>query len=226
MSASDPVADVRAQIEARAPALSGTPTAAVREERRAWSARLADAPARDVVELAVSLVTRDDVPRFVPYELVQNHAAALASITPEDLERLGKGLTSWSAVDAFSCYVAGLAWRPGQVPDEEIERWTESPDRWWRRAAVVATVPLNVSSQGGSGDAKRTLRVVELLLDDKEDLVVKAISWALRALAKKDAPAVGRFLGAHGDRLPTFVYRDVANVLRGQTKDGRPRARR
>lgn len=213
---------VRAEIEARGPAYTSLDTKAIREERRGFSQRLADAPARDVVELAVALVERPDVPRFVAYELVQNHAAALASITADDLARLGKGLDSWGAVDAFACYVAGPAWRAGQVPDETIERWTESPDRWWRRAAVVATVPLNVAAQGGGGDAGRTLRIVELLLDDKEDLVVKSISWALRALAKRDAPAVGRFLSSHGDRLPRFVYAEVANVLRGATKTGRP----
>ena len=68
---------------------------------------------------------------------------------------------------------------------EEIERWTESPDRWWRRAALVATVPLNVAAQGGTGDATRTLRVCELLVDDRDDMVVKAMSWALRRPHRK-----------------------------------------
>lgn len=34
-------------------------------------------------------------------------------------------------------------------------RWARRPDNWWRRAALVATVPLNVKSQGGRGDVSR-----------------------------------------------------------------------
>ena len=91
--------------------------------------------------------------------------------------------------------------------------WTHSKDRWWRRAAVVSTVPLNTKARGGSGDAARTLKICETLIADRDDMVVKAMSWALRALATRDPKAVRRFLRTHGNALAPRVVREVNNKL-------------
>jgi hypothetical protein len=98
-------------------------------------------------------------------------------------------MTTWSEVDCFGCFVGGVAWRSGRISDEEIARFASSSDRWRRRAALVATIPLNAKSRGATsatGDAPRTLAVYALLLDDRDEMVVKAMSWALRELAKRD----------------------------------------
>jgi hypothetical protein len=47
----------------------------------------------------------------------------------------------------------------GADPDDAVHLRAASADRWWRRAALVATVPLNLRSAGGKGDAARTLAV-------------------------------------------------------------------
>jgi 3-methyladenine DNA glycosylase AlkD len=64
------------------------------------------------------------------------------------------------------------------------------------------------------GDAKRTLEIVEQLIDDREDMIVKAVSWALRMLAPWQPIAVEDFLETHGDRLAPRVRREVRNKLR------------
>lgn len=81
-------------------------------------------------------------------------------------------------------------WLRGQVPDKLIHKWARSRDRWWRRAALVSTVALNIRSRDGYGDVPRTLAVCRLLLDDRDDMIVKAMSWALRGLIVHDANAV------------------------------------
>jgi 3-methyladenine DNA glycosylase AlkD len=55
--------------------------------------------------------------------------------------------------------------------------------------------------------------VCELLVDDRDDMVVKALSWALRKLSERDAPAVRRFLETRGDRLAARVRREVRHKL-------------
>ena len=122
-------------------------------------------------------------------------------------------MASWDAVDVFASYLSGPAWREGQTSDTEIKRWAKSPDLWWRRAALVSTVPLNNKTRGGSGDAKRTLMICELLIEDHEDMVVKAMSWALRELAKRKPTAVTKFLEQHYHRLAARVLREVGNKL-------------
>ena len=108
----------------------------------------------------------------------------------------------------------GQAWREGLVSDKKIHAWTKSPDRWRRRLALVATVPLNSKARGGSGDSVRTLRVCRLLLDDRDAMVVKALSWALRELAKQQPTVVAEFIEFEEDRLAALVKREVRNKLR------------
>ena len=116
-------------------------------------------------------------------------------------------------MDCFGCFISGPAWRAGLLSDRLILKWAASKDRWWRRAALVSTVPLNVRAQGGQGDPVRTLAVCETLVDDRDDMVVKALSWALRALSVRDAAAVQRFVSKHEARLAALVRRQVKHKI-------------
>ena len=109
------------------------------------------------------------------------------------------------------------------VPNTLIHGWARSANRWWRRAALVSTVPLNNKSQGGEGDTYRTLQVCRLLERDRDPMVTKAMSWALRELSKRDPRAVREYLAARRDVLPAIVLREVTNKLRTGVKN--PRAK-
>lgn len=124
-------------------------------------------------------------------------------------------------VDTFSRTLSGPAWLEGLIGDDVIHRWVVSPDLWWRRAALVSTVALNIRSHGGMGDTPRTLAVCEKLVTDHEDMVVKAMSWALRALSVHDPQAVRRFLAAHETELAARVKREVRNKLETGLKNPR-----
>jgi 3-methyladenine DNA glycosylase AlkD len=106
-----------------------------------------------------------------------------------------------------------------------LNAWGRSQDRWRRRLALVATVPLNSRARGGTGDAGKTLRVCRLLLGDSDDMVVKAMSWSLRELAKQDPKAVEAFLLKEEKRLSSRVKREVLNKLRTGVKSPRRRTR-
>ena len=80
-------------------------------------------------------------------------------------------------------------------------------------------VPLNNRTQGGSGDAPRTLAVCELLIDDRDDIVVKAMSWALRQLVAHDRLAVRGFLERQREAIAPRVIREVNNKLRTGLKN-------
>ncbi len=163
--------------------------------------------------------------RFVAYELVHHHKPSFDSLNAGSLEELGQGLDSWGAVDSFACYLAGPAWRERQVSDALIKRWAVSKDRWWRRAALVSTVPLNLKSRGGSGDQSRTLDICAMLVNDRDDMVVKALSWALRELAKRYPKAVREFLAEHADELAPRVLREVNNKIVSGLKNARSHRR-
>jgi 3-methyladenine DNA glycosylase AlkD len=116
-------------------------------------------------------------------------------------------------VDAFARTLSGPAWLHGQISNEVIQRWARSEDLWWRRAALVSTVALNTRTHGGYGDTPRTLAVCRMLADDHQDMVVKALSWALRSLVVHDPQAVRDFLGQYETVLAGRVKREVNNQL-------------
>lgn len=79
--------------------------------------------------------------------------------------------------------------------------------------AVVSTVALNQKSHGGKGDVKQTIEICSLVIEDHADLVVKALSWALRELSKVDKNNVANFIEQHKNKLHKRVVREVNNKL-------------
>lgn len=185
-------------------------TESMRRVRREFSRAVRGWTGEDVLAVALALVGRH---RWVAYELVYNHPGALSQLDAGTVERLGRGLDGWGGVDAFGRYISGPAWQCNLIPDEVVQGWAVSPDRWWRRAALVSTVPLNLRAAGGTGDTKRTLDICARLVDDRDDMVVKGLSWALRELVIWDADAVRRFLRAHDTRVAARVRREVTTKL-------------
>ena len=196
-------------------ALPDRSTQAVRRWRRTQTRRLAALAGPDLLHVARDvLASRDPLRRFVAYELIRDHPAAVRALSPRSVRALAGRIASWGDTDMFGCFIAGPAWRGGRLNDADILRWTRSRDRWWRRAALVATVPLNVRAQGGAGDSARTLRVCARLVTDRDPMVVKALSWALRALVAHDPGAVSRFIRHDADELAPLVRREVTSKLK------------
>ena len=201
-----------AEIAAELRALPVRNTPNERAVRRRYSQKLRRAQPELILALARELLANYGE-RWVAYELIQAHKAAFQSLGEAELEEFGQGINSWWTVDAFARTLAGPAWRQGQVADALIHRWAHSPDLWWRRAALVSTVALNMRARGGYGDLPRTLAVCRLLVADHEDMVVKALSWALRELVAYDPEVVRAFLQEHEAVLAARVKYEVRNKL-------------
>jgi len=207
------VAALVEEIEARVEGLPVRNAPALRRLRREYSKRIEALAPRDVVKIATALIAGRRVPRFIGDELIASRPDAFATLGLTQLEHLGSGISSWDQVDCFACYLSGPAWREGHIDDQAIEQWAKSKDRWWRRTALVSTVPLNVKARGGRGDARRTLRICSLLIGDRDEMIVKALSWALRALVTRDPDAVRRFISKNEGRLAALVRREVQYKL-------------
>ena len=97
----------------------------------------------------------------------------------------------------------------GHLPDEAIHEW-------------AGATGLNVPNRGGHGDTRRTLAVCQRLVRDRDDMVVKALSWALRELARHDPSAVAGFVDGQATDIALRVRREVVNKLTTGVKS-RPR---
>lgn len=192
----------------------------MRAVRLALSRQLKSAAPAQIIDAAMRL--KAEGLAWFGWELVYAHKPTLKTIDCRTIEALGQGIASWPETDGFGMILAGPAWLNGRLSDRNIARWARRGDVWWRRAALVATTGLNNKSRGGRGDAERTLRIVDLLIDDRDDMIVKAVSWALRMLARWQPEAVEAFVDAHGDRLAPRVRREVRNKLRTGLKNPKP----
>lgn len=216
------IAEVAESIRARLRASPPANVPAWRILRGRWSREIRSLSADEVIKLGLELINATPPwGRLTAYELIANHPGAIAALTPTSLLQLGQNLADWASVDTFACYLAGPAWREQRLPTLQVHAWLRSSNRWERRTAVVCTVALNVKARGGSGDVERTLDVCRRVAADRDDMVVKAVSWALRSLGQWDPVAVSRFLTTHEAVLAPRIKREVGNKLRTGLKNPR-----
>jgi 3-methyladenine DNA glycosylase AlkD len=109
-------------------------------------------------------------------------------------------VNNWDLVDASAAGIVG----PHVAPDELtlLDRLTASPSLWERRIAMVATY-----HHIRRDEMRPALHVAERLLDDRHDLIHKAVGWMLREVWKRDPAAAEAFLRAHHARVPRTALR-------------------
>ena len=110
-------------------------------------------------------------------------------------------VNNWDLVDVSAAPVVGgfLAHRD-RTP---LDGLAQSSVLWERRIAMVATH--HFLRRGETADA---YRIAELLLDDREDLIHKAVGWSLREAGKRvDRDELRRFLDQHATAMPRTCLR-------------------
>jgi 3-methyladenine DNA glycosylase AlkD len=186
-----------------------------------WWVELKTWPPNALLDLAFELVkTRILECNMIAFELLWKNKNALELISLSELEILGANMDNWVTTDTFSIMVSGYAWRENQITDADILSWLKSDNRWWRRAALVSTITLNLRARGGKGDPKRTLLICEKVIDERDDMIVKALSWALRELSKSNKAPVEEFMKKYDSRLAGKIRREVYTKLETGRKNG------
>lgn len=115
-------------------------------------------------------------------------------------------VNNWNLVDASAPAIVGghLLQRDRALLYELVK----SKSLWDRRIAVLATFAFI-----RAGDFADTLRLCELLLVDREDLMHKACGWMLREVGKRDEAVVRAFLDAHASQMPRTMLRYALEKL-------------
>ena len=78
----------------------------------------------------------------------------------------------------------------------------KSDSIWGRRIAVVSTFAFIKRNHFAE-----TLKISEILLHDKHDLIQKAVGWMLREVGKRDMEAEEAFLKKHCKKMPRTMLR-------------------
>lgn len=109
-------------------------------------------------------------------------------------------INNWDLVDASASAIVGAQLRErDRAPLTVLAR---SESLWERRMAIIST--FDFIRHDDFGD---TLRIAEMLLGDRHDLIHKASGWMLREAGKRDQRVLERFLRKHARVMPRTMLR-------------------
>ena len=174
--------------------------------KRAWKThRLADDP--KAVVAAVEELWAEPIyeRRLAAVELLVLARAALTVRQLPLVERLVREAKTWALVDPLATEVAGA------IADEKtLDRWARDPDFWIRRAALLAHLR---GLREGGGDFARFARYADMMLDEKEFFIRKAIGWILRETGKKRPELVREYIEPRRERASGLTVREATRNL-------------
>ena len=109
-------------------------------------------------------------------------------------------INKWDLVDLSADRIVGryLLNKPKKI----LVKLARSKNIWERRIAIIATYQFIKNGVFGE-----TLRIAEILLYDKHDLIQKAVGWMLREVGKRDQKAEEDFLKKYYQKMPRTALR-------------------
>lgn len=111
-----------------------------------------------------------------------------------------KYINNWDLIDTTTPHIVGA-----YLFDKDrslLYEFAASDNLWKRRISVLACFYFIKQNEYDDG-----LKLAELLLEDNEDLIHKAVGWMLREIAKKDYGITCSFLDKFASCMPRTMLR-------------------
>lgn len=111
-----------------------------------------------------------------------------------------KAINNWDLVDVTTPQIVG-----DYLLDKDrdvLYKLVASNNLWKKRIAILATFPFIKKNQ-----FEDILKISKILLQDKHDLIHKAVGWMLREVGKRDMKAEEEFLKKHYKKMPRTMLR-------------------
>lgn len=121
-------------------------------------------------------------------------------------------IDNWDLIDRSACYVVGsyLLDKPRTI----LYKLAKSKNIWERRTAIVST-----SYFLRHGDVDDTFKIGEMLVDDKHDLIHKAVGSWIREAGKRDKKRLIGFLDTYAVVMPRAMLRYAIERLDKKQRD-------
>lgn len=115
-------------------------------------------------------------------------------------------IDNWDLVDRGAPYIVGgyLFEKPRAI----LYKLAKSKKVWERRTAIVSTYFFIRQN-----DIEDTFKIAELLVNDKHDLIQKAVGSWIREAGKRDSKRLIQFLDKHAHAMPRVTLRYATEKL-------------
>jgi len=118
---------------------------------------------------------------------------------------------NWDLVDVIAQKILG----PWLINGDKslLYEYAHSSNLWERRIAILTTFYFIKQ-----GEFENTIKISEILLNDRHDLIHKAVGWMLREMGKRDQKELIDFLNKHYKKMPRTMLRYSIERLSEQLK--------
>ncbi|MBU2566971.1 DNA alkylation repair protein [Patescibacteria group bacterium] len=118
-----------------------------------------------------------------------------------------KWINNWDLVDTSTPQIVGdYLYNFGDI--KILDKLAKSNLLWDRRIAMLATLTFIRKNE-----FKPVIKISKILLNDKHDLINKAVGWMLRELGKKDINLLHTFLDENSTKMPRTALRYAIEKL-------------
>jgi len=152
--------------------------------------------------------------------IVSTWAYALSGrYDPEDLAVFRRWIdtfiTNWASCDGFCNHTMGAFIEQYPQYTAELKQWTQSKNRWMRRAAAVSLI---VPAKHGTFLAE-AIEIADLLLTDSDDMVQKGYGWLLKEASRHHQREVFEYVMRNRRVMPRTALRYAIELMPEELKE-------
>lgn len=123
-------------------------------------------------------------------------------------------ITNWASCDGFCNHTVGEFIEQYPECTDELKRWTQSKNRWMRRASAVSLI---VPAKRGKF-LKESIEIADLLLTDTDDMVQKGYGWLLKEVSRKHTDEVFAYIMKNKRQMPRTALRYAIELMPKELK--------
>jgi 3-methyladenine DNA glycosylase AlkD len=151
---------------------------------------------------------------WVGSSLISKHKSRIRPEHFEIFDQWIDSLSNWASIDTFTTDIVVEAVKRDPQLVDRLLQWTQSPNRWRRRASAVTLI--RIVRRGDM--LKEAFAITDKLMEDPDDMVQKGAGWLLKEASKNHPQEVHDYLIRWKPKTTGLVLRYASEKLPQELK--------